>query len=143
MRNGGRDRPRERESLLQAHPGRILGTCESQQRSVGMVTGSGSWGVFLAAEGAAAQGGGLLPTVLMWVVMLGVFYLLLIRPQQQQAKRRRQMLEALKKGDRVITAGGLHGEITAIKDDTVMLRVAEKVELKFSKSAISQVKGKE
>ncbi|MBI2915057.1 MAG: preprotein translocase subunit YajC [Firmicutes bacterium] len=73
--------------------------------------------------------------------MFVVFYMLLWRPQQQQQKRRREMLASLKKGDRVVTAGGIHGEITGMKEDTLTVRIADKVEVKISKSGVSQVKG--
>lgn len=74
-------------------------------------------------------------------LMFVVFYMLLWRPQQQQQKRRREMLASLKKGDRVVTAGGIHGEITGMKEDTLTVRIADKVEVKVSKSGVSQVKG--
>lgn len=67
----------------------------------------------------------------------------MIRPQQQQQKKRREMLEDLKVNDHVITAGGIHGRITKIKGDTVLLRIADKTEIELEKSGISYVGGKE
>lgn len=85
----------------------------------------------------------MLSLILILVVPFVIFYLLLWRPQQQQQRRREQMLRALKKGDRVVTVGGIHGEITAIKDDTLTVRIADKVEVRMNRSGVSYVKGKE
>ncbi|HEX6972368.1 MAG TPA: preprotein translocase subunit YajC [Limnochordia bacterium] len=95
-----------------------------------------------AATGTAA-GGSLLELLLPFVVMFLVFYFLLIRPQQQQQRKRKKMLGELKRGDRVVTVGGLHGEITALRDDVLTLRIADKVEVKISRSGVSHVLGKE
>ncbi|HAI22068.1 MAG TPA: preprotein translocase subunit YajC [Clostridiales bacterium UBA8153] len=71
--------------------------------------------------------------------MAGLFYFLLIRPQQQQQKRRQAMLSALQAGDRIVTAGGIHGVVTKLKDETVLVRVAEKVEVEVQKGGIAAV----
>jgi len=78
-------------------------------------------------------------TVVWLVVMAGLFYFLLIRPQQQQQKRRQAMLSALQAGDRIVTAGGIHGVVTKLKDETVLVRVAEKVEVEVQKGGIAAV----
>ncbi|MCM3632421.1 MULTISPECIES: preprotein translocase subunit YajC [Paenibacillus] len=77
----------------------------------------------------------LLPFVLMFVV----FYFLLIRPQQKKQKQRTQMLHQLKKGDKIVTIGGLHGTIVELTDDTAVVRVNDTVKLTFDRSAISTV----
>ncbi|NLW46123.1 MAG: preprotein translocase subunit YajC [Firmicutes bacterium] len=69
-----------------------------------------------------------------------VFWFLMIMPQRKQQKQRNTMLSNLKKGDKVVTIGGLHGEIIEFDEEDVKLRVADKVEVKFAKSAISRVK---
>lgn len=74
------------------------------------------------------------------IILLGVmFYFMLWRPQQKQQKERKTMLDSLKKGDRVVTIGGIHGELTSLKEDYVMLKVADKAEIKLSRSGISHV----
>ncbi|REJ37199.1 MAG: preprotein translocase subunit YajC [Bacillota bacterium] len=83
--------------------------------------------------------GSLLPLILMFAV----FYFLLIRPQMQQQKKRKEMLDSLKVGDKVITVGGIHGEITALKDDEVQLRIADKVEIRLSRQGVGHVKGRD
>ncbi|WP_324717561.1 preprotein translocase subunit YajC [Carboxydochorda subterranea] len=98
--------------------------------------------IWLAASQEQAQGS-VLSLILFLVIPFVFFYLLLWRPQAQQQKRREQMLKGLKKGDRVVTVGGIHGEITAIKDDTLTVRIADKVEVRMSRSGVSHVKGKE
>ncbi|MDI3328780.1 MAG: preprotein translocase subunit YajC [Alicyclobacillaceae bacterium] len=73
------------------------------------------------------------------LVMFAIFYFLLIRPQQKRQKERQAMLAALKKGDRVITIGGIHGTIIDLDDDKVTLRVSETTKIVFERSAISTV----
>jgi len=69
-------------------------------------------------------------------MMVGVFYLLIIRPQGKKAKELQKMLNELKKGDKVVTTGGLLGEISGIKDDEVTLQVQEGVRLRVLRSAV-------
>ena len=71
--------------------------------------------------------------------IIAIFYLLLIRPQQQQAKKLKQMLAALKKGDKVVTSGGLMGTIVGLDEQKAVLRVADDVKMEFLKSAIVSV----
>jgi len=68
-----------------------------------------------------------------------IFYLLLIRPQQQQAKKLKAMLAALKRGDKVVTSGGLMGTIVGLDEQKAVLRVADDVKMEFLKSAIVSV----
>lgn len=71
--------------------------------------------------------------------MFAIFYFLLIRPQQKRQKQRQQMLNNLKKGDKVITIGGLHGTIVELTDDTVVLRVNDVTKLTFDRNAVNTV----
>jgi preprotein translocase subunit YajC len=73
------------------------------------------------------------------ILMFAIFYFLLIRPQQKRAKARNSMLQALKKGDKVITIGGLHGTIDQITDDQAVLKVNESLKLTFERSSINAV----
>ncbi|MBX6394123.1 MAG: preprotein translocase subunit YajC [Alicyclobacillaceae bacterium] len=77
--------------------------------------------------------------ILSIIVMFAIFYFLLIRPQQKRQKERQAMLSQLKKGDRVVTIGGIHGTIVDLDDDKVTLRVAETTKIVFERSAISSV----
>jgi preprotein translocase subunit YajC len=86
-----------------------------------------------------ASTGALLGLFLPFVVMLIFFWFVLIRPQQKQQKQRRQMLDALKKGDQVVTWGGIHGEITTLKEDVLTLKIADKVEVKLERSGVQNL----
>jgi preprotein translocase subunit YajC len=77
-------------------------------------------------------------TLLMFGLMFLVFYLFMIRPQMKKAKEEKQFREALKKGDRVVTIGGIHGKIAEVKDDTLIIEVGEGQRLKFEKAAVSK-----
>jgi len=101
---------------------------------------------FLAyAMGQGGSGGGqggslgaFIPLILMFVI----FYFLLIRPQQKKAKMHKQMLSEIKKGDRVVSSGGLHGVVTGIADDVVTMEIAPKVRVKVSRGSISGIMNK-
>ena len=71
--------------------------------------------------------------------MFAIFYFLLIRPQQKKAKQHKQLLAAIKKGDRVVTGGGLHGLVTGLTEDVVTIEIAPKVRVKVSRGSISGV----
>ncbi|AUS08463.1 preprotein translocase subunit YajC [Laceyella sacchari] len=78
---------------------------------------------------------GILPMLLVFVA----FYFFLIRPQQKRQKERNQMLSNLKKGDKVVTIGGLHGTIVDLSEEKVTLKVNENTRLVFERSAINSV----
>jgi len=78
-------------------------------------------------------------TFLPMVAIFVVFYFLLIRPQQKKAKEAKSMLDALQKGDEVVTAGGILGRISKINDQYVTVEVADKTELTVQRGAISQL----
>ncbi|WP_028561832.1 preprotein translocase subunit YajC [Paenibacillus pinihumi] len=94
--------------------------------------------MWLAAD-AGAGGGSIWGMLLPFVLMFAVFYFLLIRPQQKKQKTRNFMLNQLKKGDKVVTIGGLHGTIQEITDDVVVLRVNDATKLTFDRSSINNV----
>jgi preprotein translocase subunit YajC len=73
------------------------------------------------------------------ILMFAILYFLLIRPQQKRQKARVAMLNTLKKNDKVVTIGGLHGTIAEITDDIVVLRVNEALKLTFERSAVNAV----
>jgi preprotein translocase subunit YajC len=91
-----------------------------------------------AMSGTGAQGGQQgYEGIIMLVLMFAIFYFLLIRPQQKRAKQHRQLIESLKAGDNVITAGGIHGKIVTVQDDVITLEVDKGVKMKFNRSSIS------
>jgi preprotein translocase subunit YajC len=97
--------------------------------------------IFLQAQGAQGQQS-LVPTLIVWALLLVMFYVLLIRPQQQQQKRRKEMLSRLRKGDRVVTVGGLHATITDVQDDVLTLELAPNVRVRADRAAVASVRGR-
>ncbi len=94
---------------------------------------------FLAQTPPAAPAGsgliGLLPIVFIFVIG----YYVMIRPQMRRQKEQQKIVSALKTGDRVITASGIHGMITNVKDTTVLVKVADNVKIEMDKSAVTNV----
>ena len=91
-----------------------------------------------AGGAAPTGGGGLLATPLLPIIlMLGVMWFFLIRPQQKKQKEHREMINTLKKGDRVITSGGLYGRITGTTDAALTIEIADKVRVKVSRAHIA------
>ncbi len=84
------------------------------------------------APGGASNYSGLI----MIVVLIAVFYFLLIRPQQKKQKEMRKFREALKEGDHVVTAGGIYGKITGVKDTTFIINIGDGVNIKIDKGSV-------
>jgi len=88
--------------------------------------------------GAAPQGGaGGFSSFVPLILMFAIFYFLLIRPQQKKQKEHREMIANLKKGDRVVTSGGLHGRITGLDENTLTVEIAEKVRVKVNRGNVA------
>ena len=77
--------------------------------------------------------------VIFMVLLFGIFYVFLILPQRRREKERRAMLSSLRKNDRVVTIGGIHGVVHSIKEDKVVLKVDENTKITVSMSAIAGV----
>jgi preprotein translocase subunit YajC len=84
--------------------------------------------------------GSLLP---MMLIMFAVVYFLMIRPEQKKQKQRQAMLQAIKKGDRVMTSAGILGTVGSIKDTSIMVKIAENTVVEFTKSAVTTVLNKD
>jgi preprotein translocase subunit YajC len=95
-----------------------------------------------ADPGAGGPLGGLMGSLLLPAAMIVVFYFLLIRPQNQRAKKHKEMLSALKKGDTVVTSGGIIGKLVKIADDEVTIDNGEGVKLRLLRGMIVEVRGK-
>ena len=91
------------------------------------------------AGDAPAGSGSILTMLLPFGLIILVFYFLIIRPQSKKSKETKAMLSSLRKNDRVATIGGIRGTITAVKEDTVIVKVSDSIKMEFSKSAISNV----
>jgi preprotein translocase subunit YajC len=90
-----------------------------------------------AAPGPAAEASPMWTFVVPMIFMVAIFYFLLIRPQQRKAKEHRQMLDNLKRGDRVVTAGGLIGEIIAISDQIITLEISDKIKVEVGRAYVA------
>ncbi len=92
-----------------------------------------------AATGSPGGGGavGGFQALIPLLLMIAVFYFLLIRPQQKKQKQHREMLRSLKKGDRIITAGGIYGTVEAMTDTIVMVKIADHVKIEVSRNSIA------
>lgn len=100
--------------------------------------------MFVSPAYAQGMGGGadaftsFVPLILIFVI----FYFFLIRPQQKKAKEHRQMLDKLRRGDQVITQGGIHGKVVKVKDDEAEVEIAEGVKVRVVKGTIAAVVSK-
>jgi preprotein translocase subunit YajC len=73
------------------------------------------------------------------ILMFAIFYFLLIRPQQKKAKAHKETLSTIKKGDQIVSSGGLHGVITGLTEDVVTMEIAPKVRVKISRGSVAGV----
>jgi len=96
---------------------------------------------FAMGAPAGGQGGGqsALMNLVPLILMFGIFYFLLIRPQQKKAKEHRALIDALKKGDNVVSAAGIYGKVTAVDEGVVTLEIATGVNVKVKKGHIAEV----
>jgi len=91
------------------------------------------------AGGQSGAAGGLMqffPLILIFVI----FYFLIIRPQQKRAKDQREMLSNLKKGDKIVTTGGIYGLIDSLTDKTVTVKIAENVKIRVERAAVARLR---
>src|ERR1700688_1230508 len=85
----------------------------------------------------------LVSTLVPLVLLFGIFYFLLIRPQQQRVKVHQQMVDAVRRGDTVVTAGGLIGKVAKVKDDgEILVEIADNVQVRVLKSTLTEVRSK-
>lgn len=76
-----------------------------------------------------------------FVIVFAVFYFLIWRPQSLEQKKRKAMLEALKKGEAIVTTGGIHGTIVVVKKDSLIVKIADKVEVEIDRTGVGFVRG--
>lgn len=91
-----------------------------------------------SGAGSSSAAGGLasfIPLILMFVI----FYFLLIRPQQKKSKEHRQMIDNLKIGNRILIAGGIHGRVTGVSEDVLIVEITDKVKIKVNRNSVSAV----
>jgi len=88
--------------------------------------------------GEQGRGGGIL-TFLPLILIFVIFYFFLIMPQRQQQKKHRELLENLKRGDKIVTSSGIHGTIIKLEKDTATLQISQRAELIIDRSAINRI----
>ena len=93
------------------------------------------------AMGAAPEGGSPWLQLVPFALVLGIFYFIILLPMKRKQQKVQEFLDALKVGDRVITTGGLHGQITRLGGDSVQLQIADKVRVEVAKAAIGGYQG--
>lgn len=100
-------------------------------------------GIILQCAGQQGEGGemNILNSMLPFLLIILVFYFLILRPQQKRQKDKQRLLESVKKGDKVITAGGMHGTVEGIEDKIVLVKIADGVKVKLEKSSITNIVG--
>lgn len=87
----------------------------------------------------ASAGGSLLSMILPFVLIFVIFYFFIIRPQNKKQKETKKMIDALKKGDKIVTIGGIYGVVSSTKENTVIVKVDDGAKIEFSRSAVSSV----
>ena len=93
----------------------------------------------VGAAGSASSTSQLVSTCVPFVLIVAIFYFFLIRPQNKKQKETEKMINALKKGDKIVTIGGIHGVVSSTKEKTVIVKVDDNCKIEFSRSAIAGV----
>lgn len=93
--------------------------------------------------GAPAEGSNPLVTFLPLILIFVVFYFFIIRPQKKKEDERKKMIEAVRKGDKIVTIGGVHGTVTQIDDSSVLIQADTNTKLRIDKNAIANVGAKD
>ena len=96
---------------------------------------------FLLQQAAPAAATSPLVQMVPYILMFVIFYFVLLAPMRKQQKKQKELLSALKKGDRVVTSGGIHGTIAQVEDQIVWLKISDTVKIKINRSAIAGPSG--
>jgi preprotein translocase subunit YajC len=93
------------------------------------------------AMGSAGEGGGAWLQLVPFVLVLGIFYFIILLPMKRKQQKVQEFLDNLKVGDRVITTGGIYGQVTKLGEQSVQLQIADKIKIEVAKSAIGGYQG--
>ena len=102
---------------------------------------SASYSGFVVAMASAPDGGNPWLQLVPFVLVLGIFYFIILLPMKRKQQKVQAFLDALKVGDRVITTGGIHGQVTRVSGDVVQVQIADKVRIDVSRAAIGGLQG--
>jgi preprotein translocase subunit YajC len=90
-----------------------------------------------------AGGGNFLVAILPWALIIGVFYVLIIMPQRRRQRELQDTISNIKAGDKIVTTGGIIGTVTMVRDDSLLIRSADKSMLEIARTAVAGIKGDE
>jgi preprotein translocase subunit YajC len=93
----------------------------------------------LMGQPGQGEGPGLMSNVILFGSIILIFYFMIIRPQQKRTKERQKLLESMKKGDKVITSGGMYGTIAGLDEKTVLVQIADNVKVKLDRNSIANI----
>ena len=105
--------------------------------NLGLIVGLLISVVFIGGCAPSGEEGSIVPMIIFLVVIFGLMYLVLIRPQRKRQREHQQLVEELKRGDRVITAGGIYGQIESVSDDSVVIKVESGVTMRVARSSVA------
>ena len=97
----------------------------------------------LAAAPAGGEGGGLLSMLLPFLLVFVVFYFFIIRPQKKREDTRKSMIEAVQKGDRVVTIGGIHAQVVKVEDAQLLVQIDDNTKVRIDKNAVASIAKKD
>jgi preprotein translocase subunit YajC len=93
----------------------------------------------LMGQPTGDSGPGIMSNVILFGSIILIFYFMIIRPQQKRAKERKKLLESIKKGDKVITSGGIYGTVAGLDEKTVLVQIADNVKVKLDRGSIATI----
>lgn len=93
----------------------------------------------LMGQPSQGEGPGLMSNVILFGSIILIFYFMIIRPQQKRAKERQKLIDSMKKGDKVITSGGIYGTVAGLDEKTVLVEIADKVKVKLDRGSIATI----
>lgn len=108
-----------------------------------MLMESMAWAEGTGGGGSSTGGAGGFVSLIPFLLIFIIFYFLMIRPQQKKQKQQQTLLDALKKGDKVVTTSGIWGTITNMGKETVTLQIADNTKIKMQRDNVSRVRGEE
>lgn len=95
-----------------------------------------------ASQSGASQAGSMATSIITFGLIIVIIYFLIIRPQRKRDKEAKDMIASVAKGDKIVTIGGIHGTVVAIREQTIVIKVDDNSRIEFSKSAVSSVVSK-
>lgn len=95
--------------------------------------------LILMAPQGQDPGSGFMQSILLFGLIFLIFYFMIIRPQQKKQKERQKLLESIKKGDKIVTSGGMHGTIVGMEEKYILVEIADKVKVKIERGSVTTI----